>query len=506
MLPSALLSALPLDRGASEPLFRQLYRVTKDAILRGALAPGMQLPPTRELCALLGVSRQTVLNAYAQLCAEGYLSGTVGRGTFITDQLPLGARDQRRLHAASAPGLLRPLSARGEAYAGAMRKVRYHDSAARAFRTSMPGLDLFPFTIWSRLEARRWRQNHHLLGYSDPAGFRPLRELLCVYLRGARGVNCTPDQILITSGSQQALYLLAALLLAPGDQVWVESPGYPGAAAPLAATGARVCTVPVNADGMDVAYGARHYPNAKMVLTTPSHQLPLGVTMSLPRRLELLRWASAARAWIVEDDYDSEYRYSGAPIASLQSLDRADCTVYVGTLSKVLFPGLRLGYLVAPPALVEALVRAKALIDRHSPMPAQMVLADFMEGGHFGRHIKRTREAYRERRDALVTGIRTHLDEQLVCGPLDAGLDLCVQFRQPLNEGAVERDVLAAGLDVRTLSYYAYPGAAAACAVAPGLLLGFAAITPAQISDGVGKLASVLRRHHKNRLRSGRAA
>ena len=510
MLPSELLSALPLERSASEPLFRQLYRQAKDAILRGVLAPGMQLPPTRALCQLLGVSRQTVLNAYAQLSAEGYLNGTVGRGTFITDQLPMASPIVSPIVSPTTspmdnqiimPGLLRPLSARGEAYAAAMRKVRHHDSAARAFRTSMPGLDLFPFTLWSRLEARRWRQKNHLLGYSDPAGFRPLRELLCVYLRASRGVNCTPDQILITSGSQQALYLLSALLLAPGDQVWAESPGYPGAVAPLLATGARVCTVPVTADGMDVAYGAHHYPNARMVLTTPSHQLPLGVTMSLSRRLELLRWASAARAWIVEDDYDSEYRYSGAPIASLQSLDRAGCTVYVGTLSKVLFPGLRLGYLVAPPALVEPLVRAKALIDRHSPMPAQMVLADFMEGGHFGRHIKRTRDAYRERRDTLVTGIRTHLDEQLVCGPLDAGLDLCVQFRLPLDDAAVERDVLAAGLDVRTLSYYANPAATPACAVAPGLLLGFAAITPAQINDGVRALATVLRRHHKNMLR-----
>ncbi len=498
MLPSEILSALPLDRSAAEPLFRQLYTQAKQAILRGTLAPGMQLPPTRELCRLLGVSRQTVLNAYEQLSAEGYLSGTVGRGTFISDQLPLAART---VQPAAAPGLLRPLSARGQAYAGAMRQVRYHDSALRAFRPSMPGLDLFPFDVWSRLEARRWRRLGHSgghgggqhLGYSDPAGFAPLRELLCVYLRASRAVNCTPDQIVITTGSQQGLYLLSALLLAPGDQAWVESPGYPGAAAPLVATGARVCTVPVNAGGMDVAYGAAHYPQAKMVLTTPSHQLPLGVTMSLQRRLELLRWAAAARAWIVEDDYDSEYRYSGPPLASLQSLDRHGCTVYVGTLSKVLFPGLRLGYLVAPPALVESVVRAKAVIDRHSALPAQMVLADFLEGGHFGRHIKRTREAYRERRDTLVSGIATHLDDELVCGPLDAGLDLCVQFRCRRDEAAVASAALAAGIDVRALSYYAHPGASADCGVAPGLLLGFAAIKPAQIGEGVLALARLLR-------------
>ncbi|RJG11316.1 MocR-like pyridoxine biosynthesis transcription factor PdxR [Massilia cavernae] len=488
MHTSDIIKALPLDRGAPLPMFRQLYSQVKEAILRGTLGPGMQLPPTRELCRLLGVSRQTVLNAWDQLMAEGYLSGSVGRGTFISAHLPAV-----REAAPAGLGLLRPLSARGEAYAGAMAYVRYHEGKLRAFRASMPGIDLFPFDIWSRLESRRWRHPDYHLGYSDPAGYQPLRELLCVYLRASRGVNCTPDQVVITSGSQQALFLLSQLLLAPGDGVWVESPGYQGASAPLFAASARVCTVPVGPEGMDVAYAAEHYPNAKMVLATPSHQLPLGVTMSLQRRLELLRWAAANKAWIIEDDYDSEYRYTGPPLASLQSLDRAGCVVYVGTLSKVLFPGLRLGYIVAPPALVEPLVRARAVVDRHSPIVPQMAMADFMAAGHFGRHIKRTRDAYAERREALLSAIATELDDELACGPSDAGLDLCVHFRRRHDEAQVVKAALARGIELRPLSYYANRAATPACAVAPGLLLGFAAIPPAEIRHGVGVLASVLR-------------
>ena len=482
-----ILANLPLDRTAATPLFRQLYAQLKEAILRGDLAPGMQLPPTRAFGERLGLSRQTILNAYDQLMAEGYLSGTVGRGTFVSTQLQAPPPAPSR-----AP--MRPLSARGLAHATAMGGTRYHEGKLRAFRVSMPGLDLFPFDVWSRLEARRWRHPDHHMGYSDPAGFAPLRELLCVYLRTARGVNCTPEQIIVTSGSQQALYLLSMILLAPGDAVWVESPGYQGASAPMFAAGARVCTVPVDEEGMDVAYGARHYPDAKLVFATPSHQLPLGTTMSLQRRLALLRWASARRAWIIEDDYDSEYRYTGPPLASLQSLDRDDCTVYVGTLSKVLFPGLRLGYIVAPKALAEPIVRAKAVLDRHNAIVPQMVLADFIAGGHFGRHIKRTREAYAERRQALLDGIDRYLTDQLICGPSDAGLDLCVHFRARLDEAAVTRAAFDAGIEVRPLSYYRNREATPACDVAPGLVLGFAAVTPDEIRRSTRVLAKVILR------------
>jgi GntR family transcriptional regulator/MocR family aminotransferase len=487
-MPAHNLFAAPLQRDAATPLFRQLYAHLKDAILAGALAPGAQLPPTRDLCRLLAVSRQTVLAAYDQLMAEGYLSGAVGRGTFVAGSLPLARA------VAPAAGLLRPLPARGEAMAAAMAQVRFHQGRLRAFRASMPGLDLFPFDVWRRLEARRLRHGATDLGYGDPAGSMPLRELLCAYLGASRGVTCTPEQVIITSGSQQALYLLAQLLLEPGDGVWLESPGYQGACAPFAVAGARVCTVPVDEHGMDVAHARAAWPDAKMVFATPSHQLPLGVTMSLARRLELLDWAAANRAWVIEDDYDSEYRYTGPPLASLQSLDRAGCVIYVGTLSKVLFPGLRLGYVVAPPALAGPLARAKAVVDRHSAAVPQAVLADFMAGGHFTRHIRRTREAYAERREALLGAIASTLGDELVCGPADAGLDLCVHFRRPLDEASVVQAAFEEGVEVRPLSYYANPGAGPECAVAPGLLLGFSAIPPGETRSGALALARALAR------------
>ena len=486
-----LIAAAPLDRAAVTPLFRQLYARLKDAILHGRLAPGTRLPATRELAAQLRVSRQTVLAAYEQLTAEGYLRGTVGQGTFVDAALP----SAQPVHAApgdAAPGALRPLPARGLALASSMARVRHHHGPLRTFRTSMPGLDLFPFETWRKLEARHWRRRELPLGYGGAAGYLPLRELLCAYLNAARGVRCAPEQVIITNGSQQALYLLAQLLLAPGVGVWLESPGYQGAAAPFEVAGARMCLVPVDAEGMDVAYGAAHYPDAAMVFATPSHQLPLGVTMSLARRLALLRWAEARRAWIVEDDYDSEYRYTGPPLASLQSLDRSGCVIYTGTLSKVLFPGLRLGYVVAPPGLVEPLTQAKAVVDRHSPILPQAVLADFIREGHFARHIRRTREAYAERRGAMLDGLGRRLDGMLACGAADTGLDVCVRLTGRLDEATAVARAAAAGVDLRALSYFSHPEAGPDCAAPPGMLLGFSAFTPEQIARGVLRLAQAL--------------
>ena len=483
-----ILAAVALDRGAATPLFRQLAAHLKEAILDGRLGAAVRLPATRALCRLLAVSRQTVQAAYEQLVAEGYLDGAVGRGTFVSATLPATVPGA----AAPAAQLLRPLSARGDALAAGMARVRHHDGPARTFRISMPGLDLFPFDVWRKLEACHWRHSTTRLGYAGGAGHEPLREMLCAYLHASRGVRCTPGQIVITSGSQQALYLLAQLLLEPGDGVWIESPGYQGAVAAFAAAGARVCPVPVDAEGMDVAHAAAHFPDARLAFATPSHQLPLGTTMSLRRRLDLLRWAGERRAWIVEDDYDSEYRHTGPPLASLQGMDRSGCVIYVGTLSKVMVPGLRLGYVVAPPGLAQALAHARAAVDRHSPFVAQAALADFIAQGHFARHIRRTRDAYGERRAALIEALQARLGGRLRHGPSDAGLDLCVHFTDALDEATAARRAQDAGVDVRTLGYFANPAAGPECAVAPGLLLGFSAFRPDEIRAGVGLLEQAL--------------
>lgn len=490
------LTTLQLDPASATPLFRQLYEAIKQTILSGKISPGMQLPPTRALSELFGISRQTVLNAYAQLIAEGYLSGTVGKGTFVSASLALSGKSKPNTPAPTPLQLLRPLSARGQCFVGPQTALNIHEGELKAFRIGMPSIDVFPFDIWARLEARRWRRPSHELGYSDPAGYAPLRAALAAYLRASRGVHCAPEQIVITSGSQQALFLIATLLLAPNDGAWVEEPGYRGINASLRAAQAHICPVPIDNEGLCVSYGIAHHPDAKMVYVTPSHQLPLGVTMSLQRRLELLAWAAENRSWIVEDDYDSEYRYTGPPLASLQSLDRVGCVIYVGTLSKVLFPGLRLGYLVLPPSLVDAFVQARAILDRHAAIVPQMVLADFIAEGHFGRHIKRTREVYAERRSALLEAINTHLVDELQPGPADAGLQLSTTFRDQRNDLAVAHAAAQKGLEVRALSrfYNVEESPDSGHNRASGLVLGFAPISVAEIKRGVTVLGDILRR------------
>lgn len=485
------LASLQLDASARTPMFRQLYEAIKQAILAGTISSGMQLPPTRELSQQFRISRQTVLNAYSQLMAEGYLSGTVGKGTFVSASLPLpGERHTTRQRGQLQ---LRPLSARGQRFVGPRAAINIHEGMPKAFRIGMPGLDVFPFDVWARLEARRWRRPPHELGYGAPAGYPPLRNALAAYLGASRGVNCTPEQIIITSGSQQALFLIATMLLAPNDAAWVEEPGYSGINASLRAAEARICPVPVDREGLCVGLAAARHPDAKLAYVTPSHQLPLGVTMSLQRRLELLSWAKERKMWVVEDDYDSEYRYTGPPLASLQSLDQAGCVIYVGTLSKILFPGLRLGYLVLPPALVEAFEQAHAILDRHTAIVPQMVLTDFIVEGHFNRHIKRTREVYAERRGSLLDAIELHLADELQLGAADAGLHFSVTFRNKRDDHAVARAARDKGIELRALSqFYNDDGNISKESRASGLLLGFAAVPVAELKHGVQVLREVL--------------
>lgn len=483
------LASLRLDTTSPIPMFRQLYEAIKGAILTGQINPGMQVPPTREFARILGVSRQTVLNAFSQLMAEGFLSGTTGKGTFVSESLPISSRRSPSGSTSMSPPVLRPLSDRGQRFVGQETFLNTHSGMPKAFRIGMPGVDVFPFDIWARLEARRWRRPDYQLGYGDPAGYLPLRELLAAYLRASRGVHCSPEQVIITSGSQQALFLIASLLLSPGDAAWVENPGYQGTNAVLHAAQAHVCAVPVDDQGLCVSLGIENCPHAKLAYVTPSHQYPLGVTMSLQRRLELLDWATQNKMWVVEDEYDSEYRYTGRPLASLQSLDKAGCVIYVGSLSKVLFPALRLGYLVVPPSLADAFARGKAVLDRHTPSVPQVVLADFIAEGHFSRHIRRTREIYGERRTALVEALDTQLADEIQLGPTDAGLHLTVALKRNRNDRAVVQAALQKGIEARALSlFYATQDHAA-----PGLLLGFAAVAPPEIRRGVAILRTVLK-------------
>lgn len=483
---------LSVDEEATEPLFRQLYERLRAAVLAGELRPGTRLPSTRALAAALGVSRNTVMAAFEQLLAEGYLEGRVGAGTYVTHTLPdeLLTLRQRMRPVEAAPGSAKPLSRRGKMLTAT--PVSYSRAAGppRAFRIGVPAADAFPFELWSRLVARRWRiAPHELLGYGEPAGYRPLREAIAAYLAVARGVRCDAGQVVIVGGSQQALDLAARLLLDDGDAVWMEEPGYQGARAAFRGAGARVVAVPVDGEGLDVAAGSALCPDAAMAYVTPSHQFPLGVTMSLSRRLALLEWAQRAGAWILEDDVSSEYRYAGRPLEALQGLDRGGRVIYAGTFSKVLAPAIRLGYVVVPPDLVDAFTAARAVSDRHSPSVDQAALADFMEAGHFERHVRRMRALYAERQAALVAACGRELDGLLDVRAADAGMHLAGRLPTGADDAACSAAALDAGIEAAALSRYCV-GAPAS----PMLLLGYTVVPADDALPAVRTLAGALRR------------
>ncbi|MBA3534472.1 MAG: PLP-dependent aminotransferase family protein [Ardenticatenales bacterium] len=516
-IASIVLAAISLERQSDTPLHRQLYDSLRRAILAGQLRAGTRLPSTRTLAQELGLSRNTVLAAFDQLLAEGYVEGTVGSGTFVAAALPddlLTVSRPMPVLAQSAPGQRR-LSQRGTLLAattvGAVgaglrpaptpaptlaptpaptpAPTSVPTPASRAFRPGLPALDAFPFNLWRTLANKWWRQPPaELLGYGEPAGYRGLREAIAGYLGAARAVRCAPEQVVIVSGSQQGLDLAARLLLDPGDPVWMEEPGYRGARGAFQGAGARVIPVPVGQEGLDIPAGIEMEARARLAYVTPSHQFPLGVTMTLPRRLELLRWASQAGAWIIEDDYDSEYRYVGQPLAALQGLDQEGRVIYLGTFSKVLFPSLRLGYLVVPPDLVEAFAAARALSDRHSPSVEQAILADFIIEGHFARHIRRMRTLYAERQALLLDAAGQELAGLLELEPAGAGMHLLGWLPPGADDQRLAQRAALHGVDAPALSGYALHGLARS-----GLLLGYAATNEAEIRAGVQRLAAALR-------------
>ena len=302
------------------------------------------------------------------------------------------------------------LSKRAQQFLKGVEVLPASHSIGKAFRAYEPAIDLFPAGLWARVASRVLRRApRSLYGHGNAAGYQPLRRAIAEYVGASRGVRCSPEQIIVTLGVQQAVDLIGRFLLATGDQVWMEDPGYSGALQTLRATGARIVPVPVDGDGLIVKTGRKLAPKAKLAYVTPANQFPMGVTMSADRRLELLRWAASANAWIVEDDYDAEYRYVGHPVAALQALDNCGCVIYVGTFTKMLFNALRLGFMVLPERLVEAFVSARSFVDRHPPTLDQAILAEFITEGHFGHHLRRMRQTYAERIDVLKTAADKHL-------------------------------------------------------------------------------------------------
>ncbi|HET8763158.1 MAG TPA: PLP-dependent aminotransferase family protein [Gemmatimonadales bacterium] len=463
---------------------RWLYDALRQAILDGRLGPGLRLPATRDLARQYQLSRGTVVSAFEQLRAEGYIRGRAGSGTYVNDVLPdalLGVRARPR------PGGVRSRAKAGIRLSEMARRTATWPTTPplhiRAFRANQPALDLVPATLWAQVAGRRLRSvTTQLLMGCPSLGYRPLREAVAGYLTGARGVRCTADQVCIVSGVQDALDLAARLLLDPGDRVAMEDPGYNGAALTFKAMGATVVGLPLDAEG--VTLPPKLLRDVRMIYITPAHQFPLGVTMSLGRRLALLAWARSANAVIFEDDYDSEFRYSGAPVPALQGLDTDDRVILSGSFSKVLFPALRLGYLVVPEMLVDRMATMLSVSRRHGPVLEQAILADFIADGHFGRHIRRMREIYAQRLGVLLEEGHRHLGGVLTISDVEAGLQTVGWLADGLNARGVA--AAAAGRDVQVTPISEY-------ALTPqpreGLQLGFAAVDEVELKRGVRELA-----------------
>jgi GntR family transcriptional regulator / MocR family aminotransferase len=487
-VPSSITPVVTINRKSAAPLHRQIYDSFRDLIVQGNLVSGQQIPSTRTLANELGISRFPVLNAYAQLLGEGYFEGRKGSGTVVSSSLPdqpalTGRHGVRSTRILSGPRESSKISAQ----LPGVRSEPWLQGRA-AFVGSQLALDHFPFNLWSRLLSFRCRKiSEASLHYGHPMGLRELRAAIVTYLRTARAVRCDAEQVMIVSGSQHALDITSRVLLDPKDRVWLEEPGYILARHIFLMAGSRLVPVSVDQEGLDVAAGKKLCAKAKAVYVCPSHQYPLGVVMSASRRLQLLNWAQSTGAWIIEDDYDSEYRYQGAPIASLQGLDRYSRVIYIGTFSKVLFPSVRVGYVVIPPDLVDRFVAVRQAMDIFSSSLHQQVLSDFINQGHFERHIRRMRAIYHERRNALVESIRKDLGDTLKVLGGGAGLHLAVMLKKPASDVAISARAALQNLWLWPLSI-CYLGSAAQ----QGFVLGFGGIPANEMPRAVQRLRAVL--------------
>lgn len=469
---------------AGEPVIRQIYDQVRGAIVQSALKPGDRLPSSRDFAQRLGVARASVVAAYDLLLAEGYAVGRPGSGTYVSTDL------------SGVAELKPPADAAPRSPSVVPDRVRDLDEVVlpppqadqRLFTSGRTLLDARAMDAWSRSTRRALRTLDPVhFGYSDPRGDKALRAAICDYLRAARGVICEPDQVIVTAGAQHAVDIAARVLLKEGGRVWMEDPGYPATRHALAAMGADIFHTPVDRSGVVVAAGVEAAPQARVAFVTPSHQYPLGMTLSMGRRMELLAWARAAGAWIVEDDYASEFRYSGPPLESLQGLDGGERVIYVGTLNKALFPGLRMGYLVAPRPLVTAFVNARQLMDRQPPTLTQAIVLDFMREGHFAAHIRRRRLAYKAQRDALAGALETQLGDLLEVDRPDQGMTLIAYLKGNGSDLEVEAAAARGGVSVRAISRLyrqAQPR--------QGLMLGFSGFPERMMAPGVARLARAL--------------
>ena len=483
----ALLSSIELDRNSIVTLFQQLDRAMRKLILNGSVAASQRLPSSRQLADDLGVSRITVKNVYEQLSAEGYVYSKCGSGTFVADNL----ERQQWSHFNKRP--TRKLPPKRTLSEQCMRislsKSSTRLAETRSFRPGVPALDAFPRKLWNKY----WtdvnvRCEDSGFGYGPIGGVTRLKRAIATHLRDARSVNCDSEQIIITTGAQQAFVLIAFALLNKDDVVWYEDPGHIAGRDALHMMGARICPVPIDDEGIDIDYARANYPSPAIIFTTPSHQHPLGTTMSLVRRLTLLSYAHDNKSWVIEDDYDSEFQYRGRPLPALQALDHQGSVLYVGTFSKSLFPAVRLGYVVVPDDLVEVFSVALTLLGQGASILTQEVVAGFIEDGRFADHIRKMRIIYRERRDVLMQQLLTQCGDIMTPVPTDVGMHLIVWLKKGLDELVAHTILLEQGIETIPLSIFSIVPQKKA-----GLVLGFSGTQPKQIPGLVGEMAGCLR-------------
>ncbi len=499
----ALIQIFERSDASSSSLRERLCAALRLTITQGALAPLQRLPSSRLLAADLSISRITVEAAYSQIEAEGYITRQVGKGTFVSE------------------GITKPLSSKASNKAVALQKVVSHNNTILPagistrgaaiistggckdpqtplpFAAGSPELRAFPLKLWRQLTNKNLRINGEtLLGYGDPQGYLPLREAIAGYLQQSRGVSCNPEQIMVTTSSQQSLQLLATLLIDNGDKLWVEQPGYLGARNAFTSAGARLHAVPVDGHGMNPDF---NQPAPRLIYLTPSHQYPTGASLSLSRRLAMLKYAHANQSWIIEDDYDSELHYDGRPLPAMQGLDNHQRVIYVGTFSKVLFPSLRLAYVVLPPLLIEPMTQLRSVYDGHSSLLMQAVTAEFIQQGHFAAHLRYMRQLYHSRRDHLVEQIRLKLGDWVKPLPSAGGLQLAVKLPDG-QETELSQQARRMGVITPKLSPLYLPDQISSSVNRDGWLLGFSALTPPEISAAVERLALMHESLYKGRF------
>jgi GntR family transcriptional regulator / MocR family aminotransferase len=492
--------AIALNSASAHSLHRQLAEELRRMILTGRLGPGGRLPSTRSLSHSLGISRTTVTQSYDQLLSEGYLETRHGSGTFVCSQLPEDLLQASPVAAISASPLAPlHLSQHGTHLADTPFSLLPDPQTAINFRYGRPALRHFPMHLWRKLLLRHCREDLTWLDYAtDPQGYYPLRSAIAQYLTRARAVTCTPEQLILTNGTQQALDLVLRVLLDPGETIAIEDPGYLSARRVFLSHRAKLLPIPVDPSGLQVEQLIREPTPIRLVYVTPSHQFPTGAILSLPRRLELLKWAQQTGTLIIEDDYDSEYRYGERPIPALQGLDQSGSVLYIGTFSKVLFPSLRIGYLILPSSLVPLVSYGKWLSDRQLPTLDQRVLTDFITEGHLESHIRKMRSHYNRCRQALVQALKSHFGDRVTILGEQAGIHIMVRFATQLEDAEIYEKAASVGVGLISARPHYLQGGGE-----HEFVLGYGELDEGAIVDGVARLANVLCGHSRSHVQRG---